>query len=80
MTDLVQRLRDARDLKTDERVRESLCGEAAAEIERLREALLKASDTLRDVGRTMRILQRPLIAEACELAEFASRVVLEPKP
>lgn len=47
-----------------------------AERDRLRAALEKAADTFADFNRGLKLLNRPLLAEACEVAEKASREAL----
>jgi hypothetical protein len=42
----------------------------------LESALNKAADTFRDIGRTSRALLRPLVADACDIAENGCRAAL----
>jgi hypothetical protein len=50
--------------------------DTTAENRQLRDALEKAADTFADFNKGMRSLNRPLLADACEIAERESRAAL----
>lgn len=50
------------------------------EARRLRAALEKAADTFADFNKGLRLLNRPLLADACEIAEKESRAALSGEP
>ena len=55
----------------------AICARNAADtIERLQAGLIRARDTFADMGKMMAMLQRPLVASACEVARLGCDEVL----
>ena len=51
----------------------------AKENKRMKEALRRAADTFRELNFVLRIANKPISAEACQVAENDARKVLEGK-
>ena len=76
MGDLLQQLRnEAAELPENG----DLVLRAADEIERLLAALKKSAETFADFEKGLKLLNRPLLAEACQIAGAAAREALREK-